>query len=129
MAGPEPPADLERFVAAYTQAWNTGDLDGIVDAYATPCFVVKDGQVLRHQDRAAERRYFGELLAGNRSQGPHTRSVGDLDPRPLGRDAAMVTVRWTCRRPDGSTIWEFLDTYLLAPEQGRWRILGDVVHA
>ena len=29
---------------------------------------------------------------------------------------------------DGSTIWEFLDSYLLAAEQGRWRILGDVVH-
>lgn len=85
--------------------------------------------MLRHQDDVAKRRYFGELLAGNRSQGPHTWSVGDLDPRPLGRDAAMVTVRWRCRRPDGSTIWEFLDTYLLAAEQGRWRILGDVVHA
>jgi hypothetical protein len=44
-------------------------------------------------------------LAGNRRQGPHTWSVGKLDPWPLGRDAAMVTVRW------------------------RWRILGDVVHA
>jgi alpha-glucosidase (family GH31 glycosyl hydrolase) len=82
--------------------------------------------VLRHHDDVAKRRYFGELLAGNRRQGPHTWSVGDLDPRPLGRGAAMVTVRWRCRRPDGSTIWEFLGTYLLAAEQGRWRILGRV---
>ena len=41
----------------------------------------------------------------------------------------MATVRWRCRRPDGSTIWELLDSYLLAPVAGRWRILGDVVHA
>ena len=129
MAEPQPAADLEGFMAASTQAWNTGDLDGIVDAYATPCFVVKDGRVLRHHDDVVKRRYVGELLAGNRRQGLDTWSVGEFDPRPLGRDAAMVTVRWTCRRPDGSTIWEFLDTYLLAPEQGRWRILGDVVHA
>jgi hypothetical protein len=40
----------------------------------------------------------------------------------------MVTVRWHCRRPDGSMLWDFLDSYLLAAEQGRWRILGDVVH-
>jgi hypothetical protein len=40
----------------------------------------------------------------------------------------MAMVRWICRRPDGSTIWEFLDSYLLAPEQGQWRILGGVVH-
>jgi hypothetical protein len=102
----QPPADLARFMASYTEAWNTGDLD-----------------------RAAKHRYFAELLAGNRRQGPHTWSIADLDPLPLGRDAAMVTVRWVCRRPDGSTIWEFLDSYLLAPEQGGWRILGDVVHA
>jgi hypothetical protein len=40
----------------------------------------------------------------------------------------MVTVRWHCRRPDGTTFREFLDSYLLASERGRWRILGDVVH-
>ena len=33
-----------------------------------------------------------------------------------------------CRRPDGSVIWEFLDSYLLAAERGRWWIVGDVVH-
>jgi hypothetical protein len=121
--------DLARFLEAYTDSWNAGDLDGIVGAYATPCFVVKDGRVLRHEDEAGKHRYFGDLLAGNRRQGPHTWSIAELDPRPLGRDAAMVTVRWVCRRPDGSTIWEFLDSYLLAGERGRWRILGDVVHA
>lgn len=106
-----------------------GDLDLIVGAYATPCFVVKGGQVLRHQDEAAKRGYFADLLAGNRREGPHTWSIAELDARPLGRDAAMVTVRWVCRRPDGSTIWDFVDSYLVAFEQGRWRILGDVVHA
>jgi ketosteroid isomerase-like protein len=121
--------DLARFMGSHTDAWNNGDLDGICGAYATPCFVVKDGRVLRHGDEAGKRRYFADLLDGNREQGPHTWSVGKLDPRPLGRDAAMVTVCWVCRRPDGATIWEFLDSYLLAGEQERWRILGDVVHA
>jgi hypothetical protein len=41
----------------------------------------------------------------------------------------MVMVRWVCRRPGGSVIWDFLDSYLLAADEGRWRILGDVVHA
>jgi hypothetical protein len=27
-----------------------------------------------------------------------------------------------------SLLWDFLDSYLLALEEGRWRILGDVVH-
>jgi hypothetical protein len=123
----QPPGELARFVTSYTQAWNTGDLDGIVGAYATPCLVVTGGQVLRQEDDRAKHRYFGDLLAGNRRQGPHRWSVAELDPRPLGRDAALVTVRWTCR-PDGSTTWELLDSYLLAAEDGRGRILGDVVH-
>jgi hypothetical protein len=65
---------------------------------------------------------------GNHRQGTHAWSIGDLQVRRLGRDAAMVTVRWICRRPDGSTIWEFLDSSPAGPEQDRWRILGDVVH-
>jgi hypothetical protein len=43
-------------------------------------------------------------------------------------DAAMITVRWMVRRPDQSLLWDFLDSYLVAIEDGRWRILGDVVH-
>jgi len=129
VAGPPAGSDeLVRFMAAYAEAWTTGDLDGILGAYATPCFVVKDGRVLRQEDEAAKARYFGDLLAANRREGPHAWTIGQLDPRPLGSDAAMVTVRWLCRRPDGSTLSEFLDSYLLAAERGRWRILGDVVH-
>jgi hypothetical protein len=66
------PEDLGSFMDAYTEAWNSGDLDRIV--------------------------------------------------------AAMVTVRWVCHRPNGSIIWDFHDSYLLAFERGQWSILGDVVH-
>jgi hypothetical protein len=45
----------------------------------------------------------------------------------LGSDATLVTVRWIAR-PDQSLLWDFLDSYLLALEDGQWRILGDVVH-
>jgi hypothetical protein len=72
---------LTDCIASYAEAWNSRDLDRIVGAYATPCFVVKGGQVLRHPDE-----------------------------------------------PDGSVLWEFLDSYLLAADEGHWHILGDVVH-
>lgn len=97
-------------------------------AYTTPCFVVKGGHVLRHNDEAAKRQYFAELLASNNQQGPHAWSIGDLKPRQLGSDAALLTVRWIARRPDQSLLWDFFDSYLLALEEGQWRILGDVVH-
>jgi len=127
-APPASAAKVEGFMAAYTEAWNAGDLEAIVAAYATPCFVVKGGRVLRHEDKPTKARYFGDLLAANRREGPHIWSIGRLERRLLGSDAAMVTVRWHCRRPDGSTIREFPGSYLLAAEQSRWRILGNVVH-
>lgn len=89
---------------------------------------MKAGQVLRHNDDAAKRRYFAELLASNNQEGPHTWSIGDLKLQRLGSDATLVTVRWIARRPDQSLLWDFLDSYLLALEDGQWRILGDVVH-
>jgi hypothetical protein len=52
---------LRTFLGAYGGASNTNDVDAIGNAYATPCFVVKSGQVLRHNDDAAKRRYFPEL--------------------------------------------------------------------
>jgi hypothetical protein len=88
----QPPGDPAELIRLYAEAWNSGNLNLIAGAYATPCFVVKGGRVLRHEDHAAKRRYFGELLAGNQQQGPHRWSTGDLDTRLLGRGAAMVTV-------------------------------------
>jgi hypothetical protein len=57
----------------------------------------------------------------------HTWSVGSLEMYPLGRDAALITVRWLARRPDQSILWDFLDSYMVGIEEDRWRILGDVV--
>jgi hypothetical protein len=31
-------------------------------------------------------------------------NASQLERRPLGSGSAMVTVRWHCRRPNGSTI-------------------------
>jgi hypothetical protein len=128
MGGREPPDDPVDFLGWYRDGWNALDLDRILDAYATPCFVAKGGRVLHLRDHAAKARHFGDLLAGNRGQGPHRWDLGDVDLRRLGRDGALVTVGWTCRRPDGSTIWEFPDSHLLAAERGRWWVVGDVVH-
>jgi len=80
--------------------------------------------VLRHNDDVAKRRYFAELLASNNQEGPHTWSIGDLKLQRLGFDATLVTVGWIARRPDQSLLWDFLDSYLLALEDGQWRILG-----
>jgi hypothetical protein len=96
-----------RVPALVPAGMNDLDLDRILDAYATPCFVVKGGRVLHHQDDAAKARYFGELLDGNRRQGPHR---WDRATSSSARWAA--TARWSpsagpaggpTARPSGSS--------------------------
>jgi hypothetical protein len=53
--------------------------DHILDAYATPCFVAKGGKLLHLRDHAAKDRHFGDLLAGNRGQGPHRWDLSGVD--------------------------------------------------
>ena len=117
-----------NFIAAYLAAWNEEDVDRIADSYATPSFVVKGGQVLRQLDEVAKQGYFANLIADNAREGPHTWEIGGLDERRLGKNAALITVRWVARRPDHTMIWDFLDSYLISARDGRWHILGDVVH-
>ena len=72
-------------------------------------------------------KYFGGHLASNRQERPHTWSIGTLEVSNwAGRGS--ITVRWIARRPDQSLLWDFLDSYLVAIEENRWQILGDVVH-
>jgi hypothetical protein len=59
---------LKGFIDEYTEAWNSADVAAIVEAYATPCFVVKGGRVLRHGDQAAKHRDFSELLTSNQRE-------------------------------------------------------------
>jgi ketosteroid isomerase-like protein len=70
---------LKGFIDEYTEAWNSADVAAIVEAYATPCFVVKGGRVLRHGDQAARHRDFSELVTSNQREGMHTWSVGNLE--------------------------------------------------
>jgi hypothetical protein len=36
----------------------------------------------------------------------------------------LITVRWLAHRPDQSILWDFLDSYMVASEDGRWRTLA-----
>jgi hypothetical protein len=58
----------------------------------------------------------------------HTWRIGNLDVTPLGAGAALATVGWLARRSEQSLLSDFLGSYLVALEDGRWRILGDMVH-
>jgi hypothetical protein len=119
---------LQKFIAQYGEAWNGDDLDAIMNAYATPCFVVKGGRVLRHSDETAKRHNFSELLASDNQHGPHTWSIGHVKLQPLGPTPPSPLFGGSPSGFDKSVLWDFLDSYLLAVEEGQWADLGDVVH-
>ena len=124
----EPPDDPVDFLRWYRDGWNDLDLDRILDAYATPCFVSRAGGCCTITTTRPRPGTSRTCWTATGARGAAPLGAGRVDLRRLGRDGALVSVGWTCRRPDGSVIWEFPDSYLLAAEGGRWWIVGDVVH-
>ena len=123
-----PPDDPAGFLRWYRRAWNDLDLDRIWPRTRPRASWSRAGGCSTTGTRRPRPGTSGTCWTATGGQGPHRWDLGDLEQRPLGRDGALVTVCWTCRRPDGSTIWEFLDSHLLASERGRWWIVGDVAH-
>jgi hypothetical protein len=118
-------------MARYGVAFDTYDLDVIMQHYHTPCFIYKDGNAIFLLDEAHKRDYFGDLLARLREAGVHHSDIPDIPDitvTPIGANSAIVTVHWVSKRVDGSVVWEFLDSYYLARVGDRWRFLGDTVH-
>lgn len=124
------PDDVEAFLAAYMEAWNTADVDRICDAYAEPTPIYQDGSIVVSGDPTARATFLGSyvdsirpaLAMGARWQSP------EVDVTRLGPDSAIATVRWVFSGPDGSIIEDYPDTYLLVRLGQRWAFLADVIH-
>jgi hypothetical protein len=84
----DPPDDPVGLLRWYQEAWNDLDLERILDAYATPCFVAKGGRVLHHRDQAGKARYFGDLLAGTGARA-----------RTAGSSATSTCAAWAATAP------------------------------
>lgn len=125
------PDDPDEYLLAYMDAWNRADLDRICDAYHVPAFIYRRGRVEAIPDEGAKRRYFGELLGGTRAEleGGAQWERPFYEATPLGRDSALVTVRWVFRRRDGAVLEDYLDSYHLVRLDRRWAFLGDTVQA
>lgn len=86
-------ADIRDVLANQVDAWNKGDLDGFMQAYAENCTFM-GSQILRSRDK---------VLARYRKVYPTTAKMGKLtftglDVRELGERVAMVTGTWHLAR-------------------------------
>jgi ketosteroid isomerase-like protein len=103
------------------------DADAAAAWYADPAFVVKNDGIVRF-DQTGKAEYFAALMGANASHGEHAWQIAAFNADLPTDNGAVVTVRWVCARPDGSIIWDFADTYIVARTDDGWRILGDIVH-
>jgi hypothetical protein len=121
-------AALHGILDRYAAAWGAGDLESILAAWHTPCATYADGVQAPVADEDAKRRHFGGLLERYRAAGVTGPEMTGFDVVDLGRNSALVTVRWTSRRADGTTAADYLDSYHFGRVGEAWKILDDTVH-
>jgi hypothetical protein len=119
---------FESLMAGYTDAWNREDIDAIEDYYHLPFFSYKDGALEVFADADIGRAADLEWIEVNRREGPARWERLTSEVRRLGRNAVLITTRWVFRRPDGTAVWDFVDTFQLCRFDGRWRFLNRTLH-
>lgn len=119
---------FRAYMGTYCEAWNREDLDAIVETYHLPCFIYRSGTLHALLDAESKRNYFGGWIEVNRNEGPATWEMLTFSLTGLGRNSALVTARWVFRRPDGSLIWDFVDSHHFCRFDGRWKFLDRTLH-
>ena len=116
------------FITQYGQAFDNYDLQTILNAYHTPCFIFKDGTLFANLTEETKLQYFQDLLESYREQGYASAEIPQFEIKVIGQDSALVTVEWVCKRSDGTIAFDFWDAYHLIYINGNWKILGDTVY-
>jgi len=117
-------AQMDRYCAA----WNREDLDAINDSYHLPCFIYKYGALHALLDAQTKRSYFKGFIEVNRDAGPAKWEFLTFSLTDLGANSVLATSRWVFRRPDGSVVWDFVDSHQSCRFDGRWKFLVRTLH-
>jgi ketosteroid isomerase-like protein len=123
--GPEPDAvkDVGAVLAAQTDAWNRGDLDGYMAGYwKSPDLVFFSNGTETRGWQATLDRYRTRYQAEGRQMG--TLDFPELDILTLGPDAAMARGRWRLKMPDGNELSGMTSVVFRKLSDG-WRIVHD----
>ena len=130
MHRPDMPSEqaLRAFLDSYCDAWNREDLGAILDAYHVPSFTYKYGALHAFLDAESRRAYVVDFIEENRREGPATWEILSFAATDLGLNSALVTTRWVFRRPDGSAVWDFVDSYNVCRFEGGWKFLVRTLH-
>jgi hypothetical protein len=125
----EPGDDFfEAYMTEYTDAWNREDIDAIESYYHVPFFSYQEGALTVYQDVESSRAASLAWIRVNRSEGPAEWERLSSTLTRLGRNSVLVTSHWVFRRPDGTDVWDFVDTFQLCRFGGKWKFLDRTLH-
>jgi hypothetical protein len=113
---------------AYTEAWNREDIDAIESFYTIPFFSYHDGAVEVYSDTNFSRGITAEWIEVNRTEGPAMWERLSFSLDRQGHNSVLVTSTWAFRRPDGTAVWEVVDTYHLCRFGEEWKFLDRTIH-
>lgn len=110
-----------RALAAQTEAWNKGDLEGALEGYCPKADITwVNARGVTHGYDAFAQSMREEFGADAATMGVLTNTV--IDSRGLGGGQSLVVVRWDITR-DGERLMGGISTQLWASCQGRTRIV------
>jgi len=111
-------------LAEYATALSANDLDGVVEAWAIPAFVIDDGGALPVQSQAQVREFFSAAIAGHRARGQVSTHAHLREMEDLGGGVFWVDSRWPAFDTHGHEIHSERTRYLMQVDaSGKARIL------
>jgi beta-aspartyl-peptidase (threonine type) len=117
-------AELIQLLQTQQAAWNAGDVERFVELgyWRSPELTFFSGGTVTKGYQPLIERYRERYVESGEGMG--TLTFSELEPFPLGSDAAMVRGRWRLHR-EGATPVGGLFTLILRRFDGGWRIVHD----
>jgi hypothetical protein len=121
--------EVQRFLTAYNEGFETFDATKIAPFYHVPCITVRgDGSIHSFQTRSEIEKFFRAVAEKYASDGYRGGSFYDLEVVPIGGRSALATLTWEQLREDKSILRKWRHSYNLIRVENGWQILASTFH-
>jgi len=104
-----------------------GDAEAVADMCEVPFLAVRSGMPYHLLDRVALVGHLANNMTAYQSAGAASADFVGIDILQQGTEAALATVHWHVRAPDGTLVRDLRTSYQLVAADP-WRILSYVNH-
>lgn len=121
--------EVQRFLTAYNEGFETFDATKIAPFYHVPCITVRgDGSIHSFQSRSDIEKFFQGVAEKYAKDGYRGGSFYDLEVLPIGSRSALATLTWEQLREDKSILRKWRHSYNLIRVENGWQILASTFH-